>query len=79
MTSDEGRALARGTMVYFGNDPTDRGVVRAVDDNGVWIQWGRDAAPSHHPLTNLARVHRWRRGLRGLSRQDEQHLVREVR
>jgi hypothetical protein len=79
MTADEGRALPRGTVVYFATDPRDRGTV--LDNNGevVRIQWGRDKAPSLHLVTNLARVHRWQRGLRGLSRQDAAAIAREAR
>jgi hypothetical protein len=61
MTSDEGRALERGAAVYYGTDPRDRGVVREVSGDRVLIQWGRDASPSWHVVTNLARVHRWQR------------------
>jgi len=79
MTTEEGRRLDRGTVVYYGTDPRDRGTV--LDNNGevLRIQWGRDKDASLHLVTNLARVHRWQRGLRGLSRQDVAAIAREVR
>jgi hypothetical protein len=79
MTTDEGRRLARGAVVYYGTDPRDRGTVVERAGDVVTIQWGRDTAPSRHLVTNLARVHRWQRGLRGLSRQDAAAIVREAR
>jgi hypothetical protein len=79
MTSDEGRALAPGTCVYYGTDPRDRGIVQATTGDVVRIRWGRDRDDSLHRVTNLARVHRWQPGLRRLPHQNDAPIAREVR
>ena len=58
MTRDEGIALDIRDLVYYGDDPTDTGVV--VDNNGavVRIRWDRGGATALHLTTALARVHR---------------------
>lgn len=59
MTRKEARKLAIGDPVFFGDDPTDTGVVVNVTETTVAIRWNRPNGTSReHRLNELRNVHR---------------------